>query len=447
MFNVDNFRYIFDTENRKGRDLANRFFPAINSQTFAVKQEMAKLRDLRKQRTLIPPHDFEEQKIALQTRVRHLKTNKSLAIDFELEALSQRVACHDFTITVEQKVGPGGKLIYCVDNSPEAFFVEKQIQRNINKIYGVKQSNRHDLLCQLRETLSSRFPFEVVRTDIKSFYESIDREKLLRKLDEDQLLSYTSKKFVNQIIESYEKQSQSGRGIPRGVGISSYLAELYLRQIDREIRAIEGLVLYCRYVDDIVAIFARPPHHSRSIKYKDLIVKILSDYDLEHNESKTHEIDIATQNSFSFDYLGYQFSSNNTNGNCPKILPNSAKINKAKIRLKLSFLDYMRNRCHSPRSAFRLLVARVKFLTGNTRLSNSKSNANTGIFYNNDLVNDDGAFDELDRELKKLLGETRHPQLKKRLKNCKFGTGFRERRFHNFNFKQLQNIVEVWRYA
>jgi len=107
--------------------------------------------------------------------------------------------------------------------------------------------------------LGSKFPFELVRTDISSFYESIDRQRLIEKMDRDQLLSPASKKYILQVLNSYGQISNTTTGVPRGVGISAYLAELYLEPIDKAIKEIPGLVLYCRFVDDIVAVFARPP--------------------------------------------------------------------------------------------------------------------------------------------------------------------------------------------
>lgn len=175
-----------------------------------------------------------------------------------MDEISQKILKSTFNIELSKKDGPSGKSVFCIDAEPETFFVIKQLQRNINRIYKVKQANRHDLVCQIRDMLGSNFPLELVRTDISSFYESIDRKKLLEKLDSDQLLSPASKKYIKQVLVSYGVKSGTSVGVPRGVGISAYLAEFYLRPVDNAIRMIPGLVLYCRFVDDIVAVFARP---------------------------------------------------------------------------------------------------------------------------------------------------------------------------------------------
>ncbi|WP_338422451.1 antiviral reverse transcriptase Drt3a [Acetobacter fallax] len=225
-------------------------------------------------------------------------------------------------MNLSQKTGPKGKPVFCIDAEPETFFVIKQLQRNIHRIYGVKQANRHDLVCQLRDMLDSKFPFELVRTDISSFYEGIDRKRLVEKLERDQLLSPTSKKYIKQVLDSYGLISGTPTGVPRGVGISAYMAELYLRPVDKAIRAIPGLVLYCRFVDDIMAVFARPSAGKNLGSFKELIITIFGDNGLTHNATKTSEFTLANTDPKKFEYLGYRFHLKP--GQC-EISPSAAK--------------------------------------------------------------------------------------------------------------------------
>ena len=274
MFTAENFRRTYDAENRKGVDLATRYFPTLEPFTLAVRNKVQEIRDLRKIKPMLTADDFVAQLLALRAELAALKETKSSAVDTLLDDISREVLKPNFKIGLSQKTGPKGKPVFCIDAKPETFFVIKQLQRNIHRIYGVKQANRHDLVCQLRDMLGSKFPFELVRTDISSFYESIDRKRLVEKLDHEQLLSPASKKYIKQVLNSYGAISGTGTGIPRGVGISAYLAELYLRPVDKAIRAIPGLALYCRFVDDIVAVFARPPTGEDLGSFKDMIITI-----------------------------------------------------------------------------------------------------------------------------------------------------------------------------
>ena len=444
MFTAENFRRIYDAENRKGLDLATRYFPTLEPFTLAVRGKVQEIRDLRRIGPTLTADDFEARLLSLKADLSALKAAKSDAVDVLMDEISQRVIKPSFKIDLSQKTGPKGKQVFCIDAEPETFFVIKQLQRNIHRIYGVKQSNRHDLVCQLRDMLGSRFPFELVRTDISSFYESIDRKRLVEKLDRDQLLSPASKKYIKQVLDSYGAISGTATGVPRGVGISAYLAELYLRPVDRAIRAIPGLVLYCRFVDDIVAVFARPPAGKSLGSFKNLIIAIFGENGLTHNADKTSEFKLADTAPKKFEYLGYRFRLKPGEF---EISPSAAKIVKYRARMNAAFAEYWRERPVNPKAAFRKLVGRVKFLTGNTRLSNSKSRAATGIYFNNSIATDLSSLKLLDKRLKTRVAELKRTSLQRQLKKLKFTTGFEQRRYHNFSTRELQTIVRAWKHG
>ncbi len=104
------------------------------------------------------------------------------------------------------------------------FFALKQIQYNFRKLYKVKQANRFAIVSQIKGLLDDNFPKYVIRTDIQEFYESIPHDILLQKLNEENLLTFYSKKILFQILNEYKRLSGSEKGLPRGVGVSAYLA-------------------------------------------------------------------------------------------------------------------------------------------------------------------------------------------------------------------------------
>jgi len=395
------------------------------------------------QKTTLGADEFSIKITALKKELKELRSQKSAEINSSLEQVSSNALKSDFTLSLKQSIGPGGKPIYQIDGSPESFFVVKQLQYNIRKIYKVKQANRDDLVRRLRDCLQSRFPFCVVRTDVASFYESIERSRLIVKIDEDNLLTYSTKKYIRQMLSEYGRLSGSATGIPRGVGISAYLAELYFRPVDSRIQSLSGLALYCRFVDDIVAVFARPHFGEQIASYANLIATKLSESGLNCNLDKTVEFTVGGSKRLKIEYLGYRFVLKD--GEC-KIWPSSAKIRKYKARIKASFAQYNAQSSVHPRRAFRELVARVKFLTGNTRLWNSKSTALTGVYYNNPIVTEKSSFALLDGHLKSLAKSVPRPALRRRLKKYTFTAGFEERRFHNFSPKELQTIVRAWKH-
>lgn len=444
MFSAENFRRIYDAENRKGADLASRYFPSLEQFTYAVRDKVKDIRDLKKIKSKLKVEDFESQLLALKTELLILKEEKSSTIDDLMGVINQKVHTSSFKIDLSRKTGPKGKSVFCIDAAPETFFVIKQLQRNIHHTYGVKQANRHDLVCQLRDMLGSQFPFELVRTDISSFYESIDTQRLTEILDRDQLLSAASKKYIKQVLNSYGDISGNATGIPRGVGVSAYLAELYLRPVDKAIKDLPGLVLYSRFVDDIVAIFARPPVGKDLGSFKDQIITILERNGLTHNTAKTSELKLAETGCKKFEYLGYRFL---VSPGKVEISPSAAKVVKYRARMNAAFADYWREMPVSPKSAYRKLKARVNFLTGNTRLSNSKSCAVTGIYFNNSIANNLSSLQLLDKQLKTRILQLKRTSLQKALRHSKFTTGFEERRYQSFSTQELQVIVKAWKYV
>ena len=455
MFSAENFRHIFDVENRKGLDIAGRYFRSLDVHTRAVRKNSEKIKQVRKEIRVIKSgkmtkkcrieHTKLKAKLKrLKSRRDKIKEKKSDAVDAEMKLLSKTVTHPSFKLSLTKKTGAKGKDLYSISESVETFFVVKLLQKNIFRFYKERQANRHELACRVRDTLETTFPFELVRTDISSFYESINRKRLYAKLDKDPFLSTSSKRFIKQVFDSYQKLTGSKSGIPRGVGISAYLAEIYLRQVDQAIQRLPGIVLYCRYVDDIVAIFARPPIYDSVASYKECIIDILEKSDLKHNKSKTEECDLGKGTTFKFDYLGYRFT---VKPKSVEIALSDASFEKIKFRIDAAFNSYAYREKFDSRRAFREVVARVKFLTGNSQLKNSKSGATTGVYCNNRLVTNLNQFRHLDSILYNKIKKTRRPTLKKKLSQCSFEFGFDEKHYHNFSAKQFKQIVKVWKHA
>ena len=153
-----------------------------------------------------------------------------------------------------------GKTIWTMDSEPAFFFAIKQLQYNILKTFKVKQSSRFDIVKQLRVLLEDGFPKYVIRIDVKGFYESIPQGILFKRIEENQLLNFQSKKLLKQCIYCYENMKdlmiyKEHHGVPRGIGVSAYLFKLYMREIDSRLKSIKDLVYFGRYVDDIVLVF------------------------------------------------------------------------------------------------------------------------------------------------------------------------------------------------
>ena len=442
-FSASNFRKIFDSENRRGNYLESAFFPEIQTQSRLIQSCIVELRALRNKREFYSAEKYEEKKANLSKEIENLKKNKEQMLISELEAVSAAVRLKSFSFGIKEvDVGKPKKAFAAERNAP-TFFALKQIQHNIRHLYKVKQANRHHIVCQLRELLGDNFPKYIIRTDISSFYESIPRKKLLNKLYDDPLLTPTSKKIISRMLFEYGRKTGSDTGVPRGIGISAYLAELYMRDLDSSIRDYLGVLFYARYVDDIFIIYCPPPNVG-TWQFRRAVVSALRKKGLTRNRKKTQIIKVESTAHCSIQYLGYKFD---IGARSVDLRMTDQKIARYKQRIDISFEAYDKQSNKSEKKARVLLEKRIRFLTGNTRLVNNKKNVVSGIFFSNSLLSSCQDLKVLDAHLRKAVSGMSSVRLKERLSKNSFKYGFKLRKYHKFSAQDLSRIVEVWKHV
>jgi hypothetical protein len=442
-FSAENFRKIFDYENRKGVYLEGLFFPEAEKLTKKIKDAARDIKNHRREKDAIAADEYEQKKEKLDEIKKILKEKKETLLTKELEKISSEITKNNFSLDLHELDIGTGKKAYSAGSTAAAYFALKQLQYNIRKLYKVQQGNRYNIICQLRELLSDKFPKYLIRTDLSSFYESIPRDKLWKKINDDPLLTLTSKKAIKQILHEYGKLSGQEKGLPRGVGISAYLSELYMRKFDEEIQNAPNVIYYARYVDDIIIVCIPDPVHG-TVKIRKLIVRAINKCGLKRNRSKTETYLINGQTDISLDYLGYRFKFGTGS---VQISLTKSKLDKYKKRVDLIFNSYQKKSTWNEKKARQNLIKRIKFLTGNTRLLNNKKNAVVGVYFSNSLLTDLSDFKGLDCYLKNKISSISHEKLKSTLSEFSFVEGFEQRKFYKFSTNDLKEIVEVWKYA
>lgn len=458
-FSGDNFRKIIDIENRKGFYLEGEFFPEIVEISKDIKKSNRDLRLLKWRKRSISESDY----IAEKTRLEEIKENLEIAKEElykqKLETISKKVTTKGFKIEIEKDSTIANKPVYKVPNNLENLFTIKQLQFNFRKLYKVKQASRYAIVSHLKNLLDDGFPKIVIRTDIQSFYESLPQNVLLKKINDENLLTHLSRKFVTQILLAYNRLTGLEKGVPRGIGISAYLVELFMREIDSKIKSLPNVIYYARYVDDIIVIFT-PPLQNILRDYTSEIKQIIESYELEINAKKTIKFDHSDKCKVvkhDLEYLGYRFIF----GNEKKIVEGKEKIykipikvlitRKKKLRYKIKIIKALKSFCtesfSNEKKARKLLVKRMRFLTGNTKLVNNKKNVATGVYFTNSLVNDTRDFKELDEFFKRRISISKFPQSLKTKLETKFSfeKGFSPTMFSKFTSLDLQNIMKVWK--
>lgn len=283
--------------------------------------------------------------------------------------------------------------------------VLRKINDNIRRAYGIRQVQRNEAVSTARTVLGEWTPKGIVSVDLKSCFETITPSNVLEKLTRD---AKVSTQTIN-LLELIFKQAQSfgrnkySKGLPRGILISSTLAELFLKSLDRRIESINGVYLYIRYVDDLLIVCAK-----QSAEVFSEILKAVADEGLSVNSSKSQHKDAGCLCSFKcdhplghcpcggnnkcscvvtadgydhIDYLGYRLifktgRSLKETGPCYALISPS-KIKKIKTRIHTAFSDFRDNRDLS------LLSDRIRYLTTNIKIDGSLKSSclRSGIAY------------------------------------------------------------------
>lgn len=448
-FNVENFIKIYYDENRKGDYLDGRFseFSALKE----IGQEIKQINQNFRNKVYLTE---TEKETANQKKEELLKIKFDKLGEVLLE-VEEKIDKKNYLISMITK-SIKGKTAYTLDRSNiETFFLFKQIQKNIQHSFKVKQADRNEIVSQVVNMLDNGFPKYIIRTDIKSFYESIPHDKLKKVINRNHILSPLSKKVINEILRLYQSITGHDKGIPRGIGISAYLAELYMRDFDNDIKNLENITYYARYVDDIITVFT-PNNKYDSMNYLNLIDEKITRYGLARNtDISKNKLTDMRQNSinFNFNFLGYKidFSPNKL-----KIEISDNKEQRYKNKINLAIDDYNTSSKYDERNARKLLIKRLRYLTGNIRLLGVKKDILIGIYFSNQQITEQTKLQELDNYLTSVAIDTNlqpysrlnlanGDKLRIKLKSFKFVDGFKEKKFYKFSKNELEEILSIWK--
>lgn len=451
-FSAENFRKIIDIENRKGIYLEGRFFHDVAALNNQIKDLNTELRLLRKK--TLSKEDYLKERDRIEKEKEDLKDQKENLLKDKLAKLSIEVTSSKFKIELLQDDTIADKPVYKTINDLKNILTFKQLQYNFRKVYKVKQASRYSIVSHLKALLDDGFPKVILRTDIKEFYESVSQDKLLKKINDDNLLTHLSRKFITQILIEFNRLTGIKKGVPRGIGISAYLVELYLRDFDSRIKALSNVLYYARYVDDIIIVFM--PQIDTVIRdYKAEVKAEIEKEELSMNEAieKTRLIDLsnsAISDTYDIEYLGYRFASGYDSKR--KHIPLTVRLSKRKKkryakRLINAFNLYKKDAIGNEKQARKIFIKRIRFLMGNTKLVNNKRNVSTGIYYANSLINNLDDLKHLDLFFNRKLFKSKFPfQLKKRLSyNNSFEQGFDPTRCSKYSITDLNKIMEGWK--
>ncbi len=253
-----------------------------------------------------------------------------------------------YSFTNFKKLNKNGRVVY-VPTIRDRIVLE-HLKNCLVQKYKLKTQNRNHIIDELKILCEEKMHYYIIRTDIDSFFSKINHEKLLDKLLKSSLLNINQINLIKNLLKKMPNV-----GIPQGIGISNYLAELYLENFDFEIKSISPRVFYySRYVDDIILIIPGKINKLEKNVFQNKLEDIFKKYDLEINKKKTKYLDFTKENSNSFDYLGYSFQRVDN-----KLIMEIAdyKIHKLKVQIDNIFDNYTKT------LNYNLLFERLKLFT------------------------------------------------------------------------------------
>lgn len=451
-YTLRSFVELAERENRRGKDIS-RLDPDVRHATRLLQKRRELFLSTIAKFTRDDPAREPIRQAYLEARL-NLRQLRDEAVESALHraltTFERRLEKGTFSFALKPGPLAGAKQTYCIDPDLSIVFPAKEAAEAIKSAAFLDAANRNSIVRALKEALNKGYSHAVYKVDVESFFESIPHSTLLERLVRPSSLDGVSAQLARQLLSEFEAITGNATGLPRGVGLSSQLAELYMSDFDLQVKTYPGVLFYARYVDDVVVVV----ENNQDLEaLKKVVARKLQTMSLTINAKKTREIRADLKGNYgaadAVEYLGYRFvRSANKLSTALTDRRKSRRLN----RLDLTFKHWVStdptktspNHGHDG-----ILVDRLRYLAGNTKLLNSKSNVTIGLFHSNSaLDNSASELEELDALLKLFL-DVHGPKMTDRVKNkvmaISFVEMFTSRPFLRLRQKRIEQIVHIWK--
>lgn len=191
---------------------------------------------------------------------------------------------------------------------PTITLFDRYVAQILARSFGVTNRGRdhmvRNLLNALRMTTGVHTATRsIVKIDIKDFFRSVDHDILRGKLSSNSGVPRFALKHISNVLDAYSRVYDRAHGLPQGVPSSAVLSDIYLEPLDERLKQHSNVVLYLRYVDDILLISDGQTAESL-IAYVD---DILTGLNLVRNREKSQAVVHPAGKETAITYLGYKF--------------------------------------------------------------------------------------------------------------------------------------------
>jgi hypothetical protein len=394
-----------------------------------------------------------------RNKLKAIVAERDVLVELMLAKVAEAINASSFRLQLRRVGDQAGKEFYRMGGDFAAqYFAAKQLQRDLSTSFALKMSSRRLICRQLIASVDDGFPKSIVRLDVESFYDHVEHQTLLVRLEKSRLLPHASLRMIRMFLSDFSRLSShpAATGLPRGHSLSAYLAEVSMLDFDRDMVEHPDVIYYARFVDDIVAVYAsggaREPSSAERLAQME---SKLAEIGLTVSSKADKRFDLAQAKGEGFPpfyYLGYEirrvgYTTTNTSGN-PKtewrteIRLSPSRLEKMRIKLHNAFGAYTRANSPSGKSA-KMLARRVQFMTGNTRLLHNKRGAFAGVYYSNEYITELEQLDSLDAELR-ALSSALPKHVKDKVDRESFRRGFVERTPRRWTADQMRGLRTVW---
>lgn len=399
-FSAENYLTIFQEENRKGHIAFDTMPEPYRNIVAEIKAKKSAANEITKKKKSNRTEEDVAALEELKSSVKNKQIDRDKELKNELCKYAQTANNKDFAFLITNYT-ENDKQIFTIDTSQwEYFYAIKNLQRILRGLFNVKQANKHQIMSNVKLLLNTTAPFYLIRTDITSFFESIPQQALLDKINANNLVNNKTKGMIRGILSEYNRQKDTHKiktdcGVPRGIGISSYLSEIYMHDIDQHIRNREEVIFYARYVDDILLILAGLPNNQNICQYYKALKELFAKYGLEIKKNDPIEDKCKLFNFYDstkkqqFTYLGYKITiSKPSNVINADFGMSDKKIDRIKHKIDTAFTHFEKVSKRNIKKAKRDLLDSLDLISGNYRLTKSKERVKAGLFFGNDLLTD-----------------------------------------------------------